>query len=303
MKGTVYSGINNIYDVRTAHGISFECRIKGKILKSEESVYNPLAPGDIVDFEENDEGKGLILERGPRRNHFSRWNRKREAWQTLAANIDLLFVVISVKKPPFRPRFIDRALINASQGNVPSAILLNKLDQGMEVWIEKRVAAWEKLGIDVLRCSAKNGEGLESLKSATKGKTVCFFGHSGVGKSTLLNVLMPGLGLTTGKISSKYDRGSHVTNFGRLIDADWGARFIDTPGIREIRVHGVDIENLPHWFAEFAEYEQQCSFQPCSHRHEPGCAVIKAVKEGHIHPDRYENYLRIREELEEEARW
>ncbi len=303
LKGTVYSGINNIYDVRTPDGSAYECRIKGKILKSEESLYNPLAPGDGVSFEESGDGKGLILEREPRRNHFSRWNRKREAWQTHAANIDLLLIVVSAKKPPFRPRFADRALIGASQGGVPSAVLLNKIDQGGEDWIEERIAAWEHLGIDVMRCSAKSGEGLEELKNVSRGKTVCLFGPSGVGKSTLLNALIPGINLATGKISAKYDRGSHVTNFGRLLDSEWGARFVDTPGIREILVHGVAAADLPHWFPDFADYERECGFQPCSHRHEPGCAVIEAVRDGLIHPDRYENYLRIREDLEEKERW
>ena len=303
MKGTVYSGINNIYDVRDGHGDAWECRIKGKILKGDESEYNPLAPGDVVEFEVSGDGRGLITTRVPRRNHFARWNKKRGSWQTVAANIDLLLAAISAEKPPFRPRFVDRVLINASLGGVPSAVLLNKIDQGTEEWIEERIAAWESLGVKVFRTSAETGEGLDAIKEAAIDRTVCLFGPSGVGKSTLLNALVPGIELTTGKISSKYDRGRHVTNFGRLIEADWGGRFVDTPGVREILVRGVSPEDLPHWFPEFADYEVECAFQPCSHRHEPGCAVMAAVENGGIHHDRYENYLRIRDELEEQARW
>ena len=303
MRGTIYSGINNIYDVRGEDGSAVECRIKGKILKDEENSYNPLAPGDEVEFEGTDAGKGLITGRLPRKTHFSRWNRKRESWQTVAANIDLLLAVISAKNPPFRPRFVDRVLINASLGGAEAAVLLNKIDQGTEEWIEERIEAWEAIGVPVFRSSAETGEGVEEIREQARGRTVCLFGPSGVGKSTLLNTLMPGLNLETGRISAKYDRGRHVTNFGRLLDADFGGRLVDTPGVREILVRGIGRDELSRSFVEFADFEPKCSFQPCSHSHEPGCAVLTAVEEGLIHPDRYENYLRIREELEDELRW
>ena len=303
MIGTVYSGINNIYHLRTDEGDDFECRIKGKILKDDPPSYNPLAPGDRVDFEENDIGKGLILNRLDRINRFARWNRKRESWQVVAANLDLLLAVISASKPPFRPRFVDRVLIAAAQGGVPSAVLVNKIDYGVDDWVDERIAVWESLGIEVFKCSAESGEGLESLRDAVTGKTAVLFGPSGVGKSTILNNLMPGLDLPTGGISVKYDRGRHVTNFGRLLDAPWGGRLVDTPGVREILVHGIEPEELPHWFPEFESIPGTCSFSPCSHRHEPDCVVRLAVSEGRIHQDRYENYLRIRDELEEGRRW
>ncbi len=303
MRGTIYSGINNIYDVRYEDDSNHECRIKGKILKDDLDSYNPLAPGDRVEFEASDSGKGLITSRLPRRNRFARWNRKRESWQVIAANIDLLLAVISSKNPPFRPRFVDRVLIAAAQGDVTAAILVNKIDQGVDGWVNERIAAWERLGIRVLRSSAETAEGLGELKTLVKKKTVALFGPSGVGKSTLLNRLIPGLELATDEISPKYDRGRHVTNFGRLLDAPWGGKLIDTPGVREILVRGIDPEELPHWFPEFEDVMTECSFRPCSHRHEPECGVIKAVEEGRIHPDRYENYLRIRDEIEDNIHW
>jgi ribosome biogenesis GTPase len=303
LTGTIYQGINNIYDVRTGPEEIHECRIKGKKLKGDPDSYNPLAPGDLVEFELSDSGRGLISSRMPRRNRFARWNRKRGAWQIIAANADLILAVISAETPPFRPRFVDRVLIAAAQGGIPSAVLVNKTDQGVAGWVEDRIAAWKGLGIDVLKTSAQNGEGLDFLKEYIGGRTAVLFGPSGVGKSTLLNRLIPGIDLITGGLSLKYDRGRHVTNFGRLLDAPWGGHLVDTPGVREILVRGIDPEDLSHWFPEFDKVTGSCSFQPCSHRHEPGCGVIKAVEEGSIHPDRYENYLRIRDELEAESRW
>jgi len=301
--GTIYQGIKNIYDVRTVTDEIYECRIKGKKLKDDPDSYNPLAPGDRVEYEVSAPGTGLITSRMDRENRFARWNRKKESWQVIAANIDLLLAVISVKSPPFRPRFVDRVLIAAAQGGVPAAILVNKIDQDVDSWVDKRITVWENLGIKILKCSAESEEGLDTLKKYLEKKTSVLFGPSGVGKSTLLNKLIPGLNLTTGGLSLKYDRGRHVTNYGRLLDAPWGGRLIDTPGVREILVRGITPEDLPHWFPEFESIPGECSFQPCSHRHEPGCCILKAVEDGLIDPDRYENYLRIRDELESESRW
>ena len=303
MIGTVYSGINNIFDVRCEGTDRFECRIKGKILKEEEQDYNPLAPGDQVELEPTDSGKGLILSRLPRKNRFARWNKKRDAWQIAAANLDAALAVVSCGRPPFRPRFVDRVLIAAVQGKVPSAVLVNKIDQGLKPWMEERIAVWEDLGIRVLKTSAIENEGLDELREFCGTGTVALFGPSGVGKSSLLNELLPGVELATGHISDKYDRGRHVTNFGRLLDAPWGGRMVDTPGVREVLVHGISPAELPLWFPEFEAHSHSCRFTPCSHRHEPECGIQTAVEEGFIHPDRYENYLRIRDELEDDKNW
>ncbi len=303
MTGRVYSGINNIFDVHDQEGNSYECRIKGKVLKNSEDMYNPLAPGDLVEFEKNSAAGGLITGRLPRKNRLESWNRKRESSPVVACNLDLVLAVVSAGIPPFRPRFVDRVLIAAAQGGVEGAVLLNKIDQGVEDWVDERIAVWETLGIAVYRTSAETGEGVQNLKKALESKTVVLFGPSGVGKSSLLNILVPGHNLITGDVSQKHERGRHITNFGRMLDTDWGAHLIDTPGVREILVRGIDPVDLPRWFPEFEPFEEHCAFSPCSHRHEPDCAVQKAVEAELIHPDRYENYLRIRYELENEGFW
>lgn len=302
MRATVYNGINNIYRVRSAEGesecLELECRIKGKILEDEENAYNPLAPGDSVECERVDSRRGMIIRRHDRINRFARWNRKRGAWQIVAANLDLAAAVISASEPPFRPRFVDRVLIAAAQGGVTGAVVVNKIDLGIDSWVQERLDAWRAMGIDVRRCSAADGTGLNELAAAWKGCTAALFGPSGVGKSTLINRLIPGLELPTLAVSKKYNRGRHATNFGRMIDAPWGGRIVDTPGVREITVKGIPSDELSGWFPDFDAFAPLCMFQPCLHRSEPGCAVRRGVEDGDIHRDRYESYLRILKWLE-----
>jgi len=303
MTGTIYSGIKNIYDVRSESGEHFECRIKGKQLREDEQSYNPLAPGDVVSFDLADSQRGFITDRHARVNRFARWNRKRGAWQTIAANLDGLLCVISATKPPFRPRFVDRVLIAAKQGGVPSSILVNKVDLGVEPWILERVEVWRSLGIEVLLCSAVSKEGISKVKDMISNRTMVLFGPSGVGKTTIINALIPGLDLVAGTLSAKSDRGRHITNFARLLDAPDSGKLVDTPGIREIHVHGIAPEELSMWFPDFDGEDGDCSFQPCSHRHEPECGVRLAVEAGRIHPDRYRSYLRMRDDLENNTQW
>ena len=189
----------------------------------------------------------------------------------------------------------------ARQGDVPVSVYTNKVDQGLTPDMEDRLAVYEELGLTTGRVSALTGEGVAELDDHIRGKTVAFFGQSGVGKSTLLNALEPGLNLKTGDISRKYDRGRHTTNYSVLIDRGDRGRLIDTPGIREIFIWGLEPEELEAHFPEFSRGEGTCGFQPCTHRHEPDCVIRRLVEEGRIHPDRYESYLRIREDLEERS--
>ncbi len=297
MTGTVYWGINNIYRVRDSDGNYSECRIKGKILADEEEVYNPLAPGDRVELSLTGPGRGLISQRLDRHSQFSRWNKKREVWQTIAANPDLILVLSSVESPSFNPRFVDRVLISTFDRNVPVAILISKTDLGIQPWIEERIAAWTGIGIEVFRCSARTGEGIDDLKNSLSTRTVVFFGPSGTGKSSTINCLLPGLDLPTREISRKYNRGRHMTNFAQLIDTPWGGRLIDSPGVRDLAIHGIPLTEFAYRFPEIARLDPGCRFQPCMHQHEPDCAVIAGVKQGLIHPDRYDNYIKIHSEL------
>lgn len=296
-KGRVAFGANNIFTV-TSEGRSYLCRIKGKILREDSRSYNPLAPGDEVEFvpDAHSEREGRILKRLPRRNSLVRWNRKRQTLQTIAANVDLLIIVSSAKNPPFRPRFIDRVLVGAH--DIPTLILLNKSDLGIEEAVEERLEDYRRIGFDSMPCSSLTGAGISELEEAVRGKVCVYFGQSGVGKSSLINRLYPGLELEVGDVSMKYDRGRHTTKNARLIEHELGT-VIDTPGIRQIELALEGPENLDAYFPDFLPYIGKCSFQPCSHLHEPDCAVREAVEAGGIHPDRYESYVRMYSELEE----
>lgn len=296
-EGMILTGINNIYSVYSENS-TFLCEIKGKILKDLDNVYNPLAAGDMVKFsvDKISSNKGMIIERLKRLNEFSRWNNKRNAPQTIAANIDYLICVTSGNYPPFRPRFIDRVLIMADD-NIKILIVLNKSDLGIDKAVKLRMEDYKRMGYEYITCSAETGENIDQLKNIISGTVSAFVGQSGVGKSTLLNLLYPGHSLKTGSISKKHNRGRHTTNHSKLIFED-SCGFIDTPGIREIELFGIELGDLGFRFREFVKFSPDCKFQPCRHKSEPECAVRKAVEDCQIHPDRYESYLRILADLE-----
>jgi ribosome biogenesis GTPase len=296
--GLVLYGINRIYTVEI-DGKPVRCRIKGKTLRSDEREYNPLAPGDAVEVASATEsgGEGLILSRLPRRNAVWRWNRKRRARQTIAANLDRLFCVCSTANPPFRPRFVDRLLVVARHERIPAVVVKNKIDLDADVPAEERLDYYASMGVPVLRVSAADGRGVDQLSRLAHGETTALVGQSGVGKSSLLNVLAPALNLPTGKVSAKYDRGTHVTNYGRALLID-GSRFIDTPGIREIHLYGLTPIDVARTFDDFHVPSQACEYVQCTHIHEPNCGVKAAVSRGTVHPDRYESYRRIVLDLE-----
>ncbi|MBI9100895.1 MAG: ribosome small subunit-dependent GTPase A [Spirochaetales bacterium] len=303
--GIVLYGINNIFTVQYGEKL-LECRLKGKKLKGHEKQYNPIAPGDRVFFKEDSghAGKGMITGREDRRNDFSRWNKKRNSPQTVAANIDLLVCLASPDSPPFRPRFIDRVLIMA-EDHFPVLILVNKMDQGMTEDVKIRLEDFKAMGYDYRLCSAKTGEGVDELKAFLKGKTAAFVGQSGVGKSSILNTLEPSFNLRVGEISDKYNRGRHTTNYGILLPWEGGA-LIDTPGIREIHLCGVEARNLARFMPDLVPFIDECNLPACLHIHEPNCGVRDAAERGDIHPDRYESYLRMYYgllEIEEENKY
>lgn len=300
MQGTVLFGINNIYTVRTSDGSEHLCRIKGKVLKGCDDVYNPITAGDQVEFE-----SGLITALMPRRNAFTRWNRKRFMVQNIAANLDVLFCVAASGEPPFRPRFLDKVIANSCHKynhGYQVAIVLNKCDLGIAPDVAERLEVYRSLGYPVFQVSAKTGEGLSELSSCAQGKVCAFAGQSGVGKSSLLNALSPQVLRRVGEISRKYNRGRHVTNYALFVPDDvHGGGIIDTPGIREIFVDSIEPLQLILHFREMAPYYGKCSFSTCTHTVEKGCALREAVSQGLIHPDRYESYLRTYSELTEQA--
>lgn len=301
ISGIVLWGMNNIFNV-LVEGNKIECRIKGKVLKDNTKAYNPLASGDLVNIEMDPINRnfGLIISREERKNHFSRWNNKRNAPQIIAANVDQVVCVCSPQSPPFRPRFIDRALISAENGGVRPVVVLNKIDQEISLEVEERLKGYSDLGYTVLRVSAKSGDNMEALRSILAGKTTAFVGQSGVGKSTLLNSLNPELMLRVGEISEKFNRGKHTTCYAVMVPlSDY--TIIDTPGIRELNLHGVDPKVLSHFFPEFYEYWGECKFKGCTHTHEPGCVIKQAISHGLIDEDRFKGYQSIIEELEDSS--
>lgn len=291
-QGTILQGINNIFTVRIQEQ-RLLCRIKGKVLAGAENNYNPLAPGDQVVCSGD-----MILQRLPRRNNLFRWNRKRNNMQVVAANIDQIILFASVGQPPFRPRFIDRAIVLAEQCGVPCVIVVNKLDLGIEAAESRRIDIYRELGYPVLPISAATGEGMDELYQHCLHKRSVFYGQSGAGKSTAINALFPQAAQRTGDVSSKHNRGRHTTNYGRLLTwrelgsaADEAVELIDTPGIRELHLMGFSVAQIAAGYREILQLSHECGFNSCSHQHEPDCAVRRAVDAGAIHPDRYQSYL------------
>jgi ribosome biogenesis GTPase len=300
LKGLVLFGINNIYTVRS-EGQLYESRIKGKVLKGEEIVYNPIAVGDWVEITPDPltNNRAWITDLHARTSYILRYNKKRNAPQIIAANIDRLICVTSAQKPPFRPRFLDRLLVTSHIGHATPLIFVNKSDLPLEEADNLRLKYYEKIGYEVIYGSTTTRQGLDELCKSLAGKTSAFVGQSGVGKSSLLNALKPGLGLKVGEVSDKFNRGAHVTTFAVMQDLDEKTRIIDTPGIRELEVCGIIPEELSPYFPEFTEAAKHCSFSTCQHLDEPDCRVKAEVEAGRIHPDRYESYARLHQALEE----
>ena len=293
--GIVLSGSRNIFTVRPdEESPDLECRIKGKILKGAEGFYNPLAPGDRVILE----GKMITsLER--RKNLFSRFNQKGASTQLLAANVDQIICMTTRLSPPFRPRFLDRILLQADIAGIPSLVVCNKIDLDDEdLDAAERLEDFRRIGYEVLEVSAFTGEGFDELRRRIGGKRSVLTGQSGVGKSSLINALMPELNIKTGIINEKYDRGNHTTTLAFMVEIETGTWLIDTPGIRRFVPDGIEAGQLIVYMREFAPLAGKCSYGlSCSHRIEPGCKIMEAVAAGFIHEDRYNSFLRIFDEL------
>ena len=298
MQGLVTKSTGSWYTVLTDDHQKYECRIKGKLRIKGIVSTNPVAVGDQVEFEmEPDQQTAVISKVYDRKNYIIRKsiNLSRQV-QIIAANMDQACLVVTLASPRTSLGFIDRFLVTAEAYGIPAVLIFNKLDlfseKGLEILAEY-MDIYEGIGYTCLAVSATEGTNTEEVVDLLKDKTSLFSGHSGVGKSSLINQIIPGIQLKTGEISDWSDSGKHTTTFAEMFDLPFGGKLIDTPGIRELGITDIEPHELGHFFPEFRERMNDCKFNNCRHINEPGCAVLQALDEGEIEPTRYDSYLSI----------
>lgn len=298
MQGLITKSTGSWYQVQTKDGKRYNCRIKGKFRIKGLTTTNPIAVGDVVDFElEPEQQTGVINKLHDRKNYIIRKsiNLSKQA-QVIAANLDLALLVVTLASPRTSLGFIDRFLVTAEAYGIPAGIIFNKLDlfsgEGLEILADYK-SIYENIGYSCLKVSALKKTGIKEVEAVLKDKTTLFSGHSGVGKSTLLNTILPGMEVRTAEISDWSDTGRHTTTFAEMFELPFGGFLIDTPGIRELGVIDIEKQELSHFFPEMRELLNQCRFHNCRHINEPGCAVLAALEAGKIEPSRYESYLSI----------
>jgi ribosome biogenesis GTPase len=298
MEGLITKSTGSWYQVQTKNGQTFDCRIKGIFRTKGITTTNPIAVGDVVDFDmEPDQGTGVITKLHPRKNYIIRKsiNLSKQA-QVIAANLDQAFLIVTLASPRTSLGFIDRFLVTAEAYDIPASLVFNKLDlfsdEGLEI-LDDYKSIYESIGYPCYQVSALQGTNIDQLTELINDKVTLFSGHSGVGKSSLINALLPDLKLRTTEISEWHDKGMHTTTFAEMFELPQGGYIIDTPGIRELGVIDIEKQELSHFFPEMRALLNQCRFNSCRHINEPGCAVIKAVEEGKIELSRYESYLSI----------
>lgn len=287
LEGRVIKAYNSFFYVQVpGRPDLLSCKLRGRFKKARRSL--GVVTGDGVAVSLLEDGTGVIEEILPRTQLLQR---------PTVANLTQVVLTFAVAQPELHPLLLNRFLVLAEWSGIEKILIcLNKLDLCAEA--EKLLAGYEAIGYPVLPVAAETGEGLEVLKSHLTGETTVFAGPSGVGKSSLLNALGEGLALTTGQVSDKIKRGRHTTRVAELLPYSGGGYIVDTPGFSAVELAGMDIAELPRFFPEFRQYLGSCRFAPCSHTHEPGCAVKEAVAAGFISPERYEAYRAIRSEVE-----
>ena len=299
MKGLVIKSTGLWCSVLIESKKVLECRIKGKFRIKGIKTTNPIAVGDKVEFEMEDDGRGVIHKIEERKNYIIRKsiNLSKQS-HIIAANVDQALLIVTLAFPHTSAGFIDRFLLTAEAYHIPTSIIFNKVDLVENVVdsikeLEEFMSVYEKIGYKCYKVSSTKKTNIDLLQQITKDKITLVSGHSGVGKSTLVNAMDFNLDLKTGEISNVHFKGKHTTSFAEMHPLSYGGFIIDTPGIKELGLVDMEREEISNYFPEMRSLKNQCKFNNCLHLNEPGCAVIKAVAQGEIATSRYNNYLGI----------
>ncbi|HMI07202.1 MAG TPA: ribosome small subunit-dependent GTPase A [Flavobacterium sp.] len=309
MTGTVYKSTGSWYTVKAENGDFIECRIKGKFRMKGIKSTNPISVGDLVDFEldeTSDAITGTIHKIHERKNYIVRKSvNLSHQMHIIASNIDRVFLLVTINNPPTTTSFIDRFLVTAEAYGIEAVLVFNKIDTLNETTLDEQLYLqhiYQEIGYKCLRVSSTEKKGLDQLKELMVGKVSMFSGHSGVGKSTLVNALEPDLHLKTTVISEQSKQGQHTTTFAEMYDLSFDAKIIDTPGIKGFGIVDMEKEEISGYFPEFFKLKDQCKFNNCLHKDEPQCAIKKALEEDRIAWSRYRSYLQILEGDDEHYR-
>lgn len=300
MKGVVYKSTGSWYTVKAADGNFYECRIKGKFRMRGIKSTNPIAVGDGVTFEIEkigDETIGIISDISDRKNYIIRKSvNLSKQTHIIAANLDQVFLMITLNNPPTSTSFIDRFLVTSEAYHIPAILLFNKIDTYSTAELDEvkyLAALYRNIGYKCIGISATTGKNIEEVKKLMEGKTSMFSGHSGVGKSTLVNAIEPALDLKTKKISAQHSQGQHTTTFAEMFDLKIDAKIIDTPGIKGFGIVAMEKEEIGNYFPDFFRLKQQCKFNNCLHIEEPKCAIKEALDKDEIAWSRYRSYVQM----------
>jgi ribosome biogenesis GTPase len=309
MTGQVYKSTGSWYTVKSEQGDFIECRIKGKFRIKGIKSTNPIAVGDIVDYEleeTSDAITGTIVHIHDRMNYIVRKSvNLSKQLHIIASNIDQVFLLVTINNPPTTTSFIDRFLVTAEAYGIKTILVFNKIDTLDEAALDEQLYlqhVYESIGYQCLRVSSTEKKGIEPLKQMMEGKVSMFSGHSGVGKSTLVNAVEPTLNLKTKQISEQSMQGQHTTTFAEMYDLSFDAKIIDTPGIKGFGIVDMDKEEIGDYFPEFFKLKEKCKFNNCLHKDEPNCAIKDALDNNEIAWSRYRSYLQILDGDEEHYR-